>query len=143
MDEVLRSDSRLGACVAIVQCAVSVEASSSTGASSGTAAAVVVVSLSQPLAVIIAPRLVAKWASPVEEVSSPTVLEKGCPEKRPGVLSTECRRPLIVGRLLRVTFQEHKDFAVSYVILCEKLRINLRIDPYRGVWVARLDRSNG
>ncbi len=44
MDEVLRSDSRLGACVAIVQFAVSVEASSSTGASSGTAAAVVVVS---------------------------------------------------------------------------------------------------
>ena len=31
-----RSDSRLGTCVAIVQCAVSVEASSSTGASSGT-----------------------------------------------------------------------------------------------------------
>jgi hypothetical protein len=43
VDEVLRSDSLLGTCVAIVQCAVSVEASSST-ASSGTAAAMVVVS---------------------------------------------------------------------------------------------------
>jgi hypothetical protein len=40
----LRSDGRLDTCVAIVQCAVSVEASSSTGASSGTADAVVVVS---------------------------------------------------------------------------------------------------
>ena len=40
---VLRSDSRLDTCVAIVQCAVSVAASSSIGASSGTAAAVVVV----------------------------------------------------------------------------------------------------
>ena len=40
-------------------------------------------------------------------------------------------------------FHEHKDFAVPYVILCEKLRISLRIDPYGGVWVARLDRSNG
>src|SRR6202521_1665739 len=42
--KVLRSDSRLGTCVAIVQCEVSVETSSSTGASSGPAAAVVVVS---------------------------------------------------------------------------------------------------
>jgi hypothetical protein len=41
--EVLRSDSRFGTCIAIVQCA-SFEGSSSTGASSGTAAAVVVVS---------------------------------------------------------------------------------------------------
>jgi hypothetical protein len=40
-------------------------------------------------------------------------------------------------------FHEHKDFAVSYVIFCEELRISLRIDPYGGVWVARLDRSNG
>jgi hypothetical protein len=39
-------------------------------------------------------------------------------------------------------FHEHKDFAVSYVILREKLRISRRIDPYGGVWVARLDRSN-
>src|SRR3984893_4349448 len=41
---VLRSDSRLGTCVAIVQCAVSVEASTSTGASSTAATVVVVVS---------------------------------------------------------------------------------------------------
>ena len=40
-------------------------------------------------------------------------------------------------------FHEHKDFAVSYVILCEKLRISLRVDSYGGVWVARLDGSNG
>ena len=40
-------------------------------------------------------------------------------------------------------FHEHKDFAVSYVILCEKLRISLRIDSYGGVWVTRLNRSNG
>ena len=44
MDEVLRSDSRLGTCVAIVQCAVSVEASSSTGPSLGAPVAVVVAS---------------------------------------------------------------------------------------------------
>src|SRR5262249_24535346 len=44
VDEVFRSDGRLGACVAIVQCAVSVATSSSTGAPSGTAAAVAVVS---------------------------------------------------------------------------------------------------
>jgi hypothetical protein len=36
-----------------------------------------------------------------------------------------------------------KIFAVSYVILCEKLRISLRVDSYGGVWVARLDGSNG
>ena len=40
-------------------------------------------------------------------------------------------------------FHEHKNFAVSYVILCEKLRISLRIDSYGGVWVTRLNRSNG
>ena len=34
-------------------------------------------------------------------------------------------------------------FAVSYVILCEKLRISLRVNSYGGVWVARLDGSNG
>ena len=38
---------------------------------------------------------------------------------------------------------KHKDFAVSYVILCEKLRISFRMDPYRGMWVTCLDRSNG
>jgi hypothetical protein len=40
-------------------------------------------------------------------------------------------------------FHEDKDFAVSYVILCKEFRISLRIDSYGGVWVARLDRSNG
>ena len=40
-------------------------------------------------------------------------------------------------------FHEHKDFAVSYVIFCEKLRISLRVDSYGGVWVARFDGSNG
>ena len=44
MHEVLISDSRLGTCVAIVQFAVNVEASSSTGVASDAAAAVVVVS---------------------------------------------------------------------------------------------------
>jgi hypothetical protein len=41
------------------------------------------------------------------------------------------------------TFHKHKDFAVFYVILCEKLRICFRVDPYRGVRVARLDSSYG
>jgi hypothetical protein len=36
-------------------------------------------------------------------------------------------------------FHKHKDFAVSYVIFCEKLRVSFRIDPYGGVWVARFD----
>ena len=60
-------------------------------------------------------------------------------------LSTECRRPFITWDTScgSRAFHEHKDFAVSYVILREKLRISLRIDPYGGVWVARLDRSNG
>ena len=40
-------------------------------------------------------------------------------------------------------FHEHKNFAVPYVILCEKLRSRLRIDSYGGVWVACLNRAHG
>lgn len=56
-----------------------------------------------------------------------------------------CLGPLIAGDAScgSRAFDKHKDFAVSYVILCEKLRISFRMDPYRGVWVTCLDRSNG
>ena len=40
-------------------------------------------------------------------------------------------------------FHEHKNFAVPYVILCEKLRSKLRINSYGGVWVACLNRAHG
>ena len=49
----------------------------------------------------------------------------------------------MLGRFLRVTSLPRAQFAVSCVILCEKLRISLRVDSYGGVWVARLDGSNG
>jgi hypothetical protein len=47
------------------------------------------------------------------------------------------RIPRFRGNSLRLRVShKHKDFAVSYVIFCEKFRVSFRIDPYRGVWVA-------